>query len=328
MADAHGAHPVAVTGAEGFVGRILCRHLITDGWPVRAMVRTPPEHAAPAAEVHVLGDLERADDAALQSALAGAYAVVHLAGRAHVLDERARDPQAAYHAANVEATERLARAAVRSGAQRFLFASTVKVNGEHTAAGKPFRPDDTPSPRDDYARSKLAAEHALIRACDGSRMVPLVLRLPLVYGPGVRGNFSKLLDAIAAERPLPIASIDNRRSLLYVRNLTDALATALASDRTPRGVHFLSDGASVSTPELVRAIAAALGVRARLFAVPVPLLRAAGALTRRGGEIERLVGSLEVDAQSFSAMTGWQPRYPLQQGLQETAIWWRARHSI
>jgi nucleoside-diphosphate-sugar epimerase len=242
----------------------------------------------------------------LTRALEGAAPVLHLAGRAHVM-HAAPDAHKAYREANEDATARLAHAARAAGVRRFILASTVKVNGEVTLPGRPFRPDDAPAPRGAYARSKLAAERALRDVAEATAMSAVILRLPLVYGPGARGNFRRLADAVRAHRWLPLGAIDNRRSVIGIDNLLDALVAAIDAPALG-GVHFVADARSVSTRELVRAIAAAAGVRARLAPVPVPLLRLAGALTNRRDAVARLTGSLEVDTSSFRAATGWRPR--------------------
>lgn len=308
---------VVVTGATGFVGAALCERLRSLRRPLLGAVR----NAAPGlpADIQPLGDLAQASDEELDELCAGAEAVVHLAGRAHVMREREADPEGAYRAANVEATARLARAAVRCGVRRFVLVSTVKVNGESSPPGRPLRPDDPPQPADAYARSKLEAERALFAAARDSSMVPVVLRLPLVYGRHAKGNFPRLVRAISRRRTLPLASIANRRSLLYVGNLVDAIVAVLDVPQAPPGVHFVADAEAVSTPDLVRAIAAALRVPPRLVAMPVPLLRIAGFLTGRRSAIERLAGSLEVDTTSFREATGWMPRFSLDAALADAA---------
>jgi UDP-glucose 4-epimerase len=308
---------VVVTGASGFVGAALCERLRELRRPLLGAVRSAPPGLP--ADMQLVGDLAQASDDELDELCAGAEAVVHLAGRAHVMRERQPDPERAYRLANVETTARLARAAVRCGVRRFVFASTVKVNGEASPPGRPLRPDDPPRPADAYARSKLDAEHALFDAATGSATVPVVLRLPLVYGRHAKGNFPRLVRAIARRRTLPLASIANRRSLLYVGNLVDAIVALLDVPQAPPGVHFVADAEAVSTPDLVRAIAVALRVPPRLVAMPVPLLRAAGRLTGRSSAIERLAGSLEVDTTSFREATGWAPRFSLDAALADAA---------
>lgn len=324
-ADARG--PVVVTGADGFIGRALAAHFDATGRPCRAIVRRQeraPKHGARC----VVPDLATVSDAALDAAVAGASAIVHVAGRAHVLDETALDPAAAYREANVVPTERLVHAAVLAKVPRFVFASSAKVGGEASAPGRPLHPADEPDPRDAYARSKLEAERTLATIAAGTATSAIVLRLPLVYGPGVKGNFLTLLDEVARERRLPLASIRNRRSLLYVGNLVEAVDAALDAPVAPAGVHYVADARSVAVPELVAAAGSALGVPARLVGAPVWVLELGGRILGRRAEIERLVASLEVDAGTFAAATGWAPRHDLAEGLAATAAWWRLRHAI
>jgi nucleoside-diphosphate-sugar epimerase len=308
---------VVVTGATGFIGSVLCARLRELRRPLLGAVRRTVVGAP--ADLQPVGDLAHAADEALDELCTGAEAIVHLAGRAHVMRERNADSGPAYHAANVEATARLARAAVRCGVRRFILASSVKVNGTTSAPGRPFRPDDAPHPADAYARSKLAAEHALFDAARDSAMVPVVLRVPLVYGRHAKGNFPRLVRAVVRRRTLPLASIDNRRSLLYVDNLVDAIVSVLDVPQAPPGVHFVADAEAVSTPDLVRAIAVAWRVHPRLVALPVPLLRLAGLLAWRHEAIVRLAGSLEVDTTSFREATGWTPHYSLDAALAREA---------
>lgn len=310
---------VAVTGADGFIGTAFCRHAAAHGMRVGRFVRDRGVRSGGPAQAGVHSDtgpaqppirargvdLAEANVDELIRMLQGASTIVHLAGRAHVID--AADDDAAYRAANVDATERLAQAGVAAGVRRFVFASTVKVNGEATARGRPFQPDDPPAPHDAYARSKLAAERALLRVADGTPMRPLILRLPLVHGPGARGNFGRMVEAVAARRWLPFAAIDNRRSLIGLPNLIDALGAAIDAPPAAVGVHFVADAHSVSTPDLVRAIARAIEVRPRLVPVPVALLRGFGALAGHRDALARLTGSLEVDTASFAAATAWRP---------------------
>jgi nucleoside-diphosphate-sugar epimerase len=319
---------VVVTGADGFIGRALVAHFDAAGRPYRALVRNVDPARKVRFGVRAMGDLGKLSDVDLDTQLAGARAIVHLAGRAHVVDETDPEPAATYVAANVAITERLAAAAVRAGVRRFVFASTVKVNGEASVAGRPFRPDDPAKPRDHYARSKRDAERKIAAICKGKSMKPIILRLPLVYGPGVKGNFLALLDEVARARPLPLGAVHNHRSLLYVGNLAAAIDAALDVPAPPAGVHFVTDAESVSVPALITGVAKALGVAVRLKPVPVRLLRFAGRVSGRRALIERLVGTLEGDPASFIDATDWWPPYTLAEGLAETARWWKLRHSI
>jgi nucleoside-diphosphate-sugar epimerase len=308
---------IVVTGASGFIGTALCAHLRARKLPFIGTVRQMSRGMA--SDLEPIGGLSQLGDAALEDIVGGADAVVHLAGRAHVMVEAHRNPARAYAEANVEVTRRLAAAAARSGVKRFLLASSVKVSGERSLPGHPFRPDTAPNPQDTYARSKLAAEQALFDATGDSKMVAAALRLPLVYGRDAKGNFARLVQLVASGHRLPLASIRNRRSLLYVGNLVDAVEAALRSPMPLSGVHFVADAEAVSTPDLVRAIAHAWKVKPRLFAVPVPLLRVAGLLTGRSAVIARLADSLEVDTSTFRAATHWTPRWPLDAALSRVA---------
>ena len=295
--------PIAVTGAHGFIGRAFCARASASGRAVRRFVHAPD--AAPNDAIAI--DLARANVDDLARHLEAVSTVIHLAGRAHVMRETASDAEPANRIANVDATARLARAALAAGVRRFVFASSVKVNGERTERGRPFRPDDPAAPRDAYARSKLAAEVALQNIARGTSMETVALRLPLVHGPGARGNLRRLVDAVRARRMLPLGAIDNRRSLLGLANLLDALDAAIDAPAL-HGVHFVADAQSVSTPDLVRAIARALQVEPRIVRVPVPLLQLAGFVTGRSDAVVRLVNSLEVDVSSLVAATEWRPR--------------------
>lgn len=326
---------VVVTGAAGFVGAALCAHFEAGERRYRALVRAlapgHPRHG----DVVALGDLATVPEARLAAVLDGAAAVVHLAGRAHVVNEATPDV-ARYREANAVATGRLAAAAARAGVRRFVLASTVKVHGEATLPGQAFRSDDPYAPQDAYARSKVEAERALIAACAGTSMTPVILRAPLVYGPGVRGNFLALLEAVARRAPLPLAAIGNRRDLLHVGNLVHAIAALLdgtapeslpAGPDTMTGAWLVADGEPISTPDLIRRVARSLGVAPRLIPIPVPLLEIAARLGGRGAQVRRLVQSLEVDATPLARRIGPMP-FTLEQGLAATGKGWRERHAI
>jgi UDP-glucose 4-epimerase len=319
---------VVVTGADGFIGRALLRHWTDTGRSFRAVVRRPRPGVVEASQRVVVADLATAGGDMLDALVDGATAIVHLAGRAHVMTEAATDPEAAYRAANVESTARLAQAAVRAGVPYFIFASSVKVNGEASPQDRPFRPDDPPAPDDAYARTKLDAERALFAATAGTTTHATALRLPLVYGPGVRANFLALIDAVAGRRWLPLAALSNRRSLLYLDNLLSAIDAAVDVPAPLAGVHFVADEPPVSVPELVRAIGEGLAVPVRLFPVPVALLRVAGLLAGRRDAIARLTEPLVVDSGSFRSVTGWTSTISLREGVATTIRWWRSRHVL
>jgi nucleoside-diphosphate-sugar epimerase len=314
--------PVLVTGAAGFVGRHVVEALAAAGAPVRMLLRRRAALPAPSgAEVAVA---ELGDRAAVAEALRGCRAVVHLAARVHVMDDRAADPLAEFRRVNVEGTALLAREAARAGVRRLVLASTVKVNGESTAPGAPFRESDPPAPQDPYGRSKAEAEAALREVAAETGLEAVIVRPPLVYGAGVRANFLRLMELVDRGVPLPLGALRNRRDLVFVRNLADALR-ACVEHRGAAGQTFLvSDGEPVSSAELVRRIAAALGRPARLVPVPPSLLRALGAAAGRRGAVDRLLGSLEVDGGRIRDALGWTPPWTMEAGLAETAAAYRA----
>jgi UDP-N-acetyl-alpha-D-quinovosamine dehydrogenase len=318
-----GRGPVVVTGAGGFIGHALCTQLPARGWPVRGLVRALDRHTAARAEYLPVGDLALLTDRVLAHILRGACAVVHLAARVHVAGSADGSSLAAYRRVNVAVTQRIARAAAAAGITHFVFASTVKVHGETTLPGRAFVESDPPNPYDDYATSKWEAERELDAVARESGMRVTALRLPLTYGPQARANFARLARAVRRGWPLPLGGIANRRSLLGVDNLVDAVAVLLASDSDPgsseeRGrmtPYLLADRTAVSTPDLVRAIAAAQSVAPWLVAVPAGLLRVAGACTGRAAAVARLTETLEVDTDSFRTRFGWMPPVSLSQGL-------------
>jgi nucleoside-diphosphate-sugar epimerase len=313
---------IVVTGADGFAGRAACSHFRAAGVPMRGLVRALVTETVARSDMFPLGDLTSTRDAELLNALRGAHTVVHLAGRAHRIDDDVADPLAEFRAINVGATQRLARAAAAAGAAHFVFASSVKVNGESTLPGHAFRESDPPDPRDDYAASKWEAECALADVARETGMPVTVLRLPLMYGPGERGNVARLTDTIARGIPLPLLRIGNRRSLLGLHNFVSALDALIAGPLTPAravATYFVADKLPVSTPELVRAIAVALGVDARLFPMPLRLLRVVCACLGKAAAFERLAGSLVVDASAFGAAFGWRPPRAMADELADMA---------
>ena len=310
---------VLVTGANGFVGRALCAALAAAGHAVRMAVRAPQPDLPGAMAV---GDIGPATD--WRTALDGMRSVVHLAARTHVRRETAADPLAEYRRINVGGTEHLARSAAAQGVRRFVFLSSVKVNGESTAA-RPFTEDDAPRPEDAYGASKLEAEQALARVAAATGLEVAVLRPPLVYGPGVKGNFLRLMRLVARGLPLPLGAILNQRSLVYVANLADAIVTAVEAPRAAGATYLVADGEDVSTPDLVRGLAQALGVTARLPALPLAALTYIAAIAGKRAELARLAGSLQVDSSRIRRELLWRPRYTLAQGLAETARWYHAQ---
>lgn len=312
-------HDILVTGANGFIGRALCESLAASGRAPRRAVRQPSTGSP---DMTAIGDIGADTD--WKAALEGVRCVVHLVARTHVLRETAADPLSEYRRINVMGTERLAREAAASGVRRIVFLSSVKVIGERTST-RAYTEDDTPRPEDAYGISKLEAEQALARVAAETRIEIVVLRPPLVYGPGVKGNFLRLMDIVTRGVPLPLASVANRRSLVYVDNLVAAITHAIDAPQAAGRAYLVSDGEDVSTPTLMRGIASSLGVAARLFPCPPPLLSIAGIMSGRSAEISRLTGSLQVDSSRIRRELGWNPPFRLDQGLAATARWYRAR---
>lgn len=305
-----------VTGAAGFVGTAVCAALETAGRPLRRAVRVPEPALRDAVAI---GDISPSTD--WRAALADVRCIVHLAARAHVMSDSATDPLAEYRRTNVQATLRLARQAAAAGVRRLVYMSSIKVNGEATQS--PYTESDPPRPEDAYGISKWETEQALSALADATGLEVVVLRPPLVYGPGVKGNFLRLMRLVARGAPLPLASIANRRSLIYVGNLADAVIAAIDAPGAAGRTYLAADGEDVSTPGLIRAIAGALGTRARLLPCPAALLNLGAALAGRRAEAGRLTGSLQVDATRLRRELGWQARVTLAQGLDETAVWYR-----
>lgn len=300
---------VLVTGATGFVGIASRAQLAASGYEVVAAVR---RSSGIEGEV-VVGDINGTTDWAV--ALRGCDAVVHLAARVHVMDDKAADQLELYRATNTEATVNLAHQASGAGIKRFVFVSTIKVNGE--GRDDPYRETDQPAPEDAYAISKWEAEQGLQRIAQETGLKVVVLRPPLVYGPGVKANFLRLMQAIQRGWPLPLAAIHNRRSFLYLENLVDAIQLCIEHPNAAGQTFLLDDGEPTSTPELIRAMALAMDCPARLFAVPVRVLELIGALLGNAA-VARLVGSLYVDTSFIRTRIGWRPTYSLQQGLAST----------
>jgi nucleoside-diphosphate-sugar epimerase len=309
---------VLVTGAGGFVGRALLATLARRH-PTVAMARRLLGDLPAGVEPRLVGEI--GPDTEWDEALAGINTVVHLAARVH---RRGRDTdEAGFRRVNAEGTRRLAETARRRGVRRLIFLSSVKVNGEATAPGRPFRESDAPAPQDAYARSKWAAEEALAEIA-GDGLEVLILRPPLVYGPGVKANMLALLRLCASGVPLPFGGIENRRSLLGLDNLVDAIRAAVGAPAAPGlRTYLLRDGSDLSTADLIRHLCAGLGRTPRLLPLPPALLRLGLGAIGRGEAAERLLGSLTVDDSRFRADFAWQPPVSAADGLAATALWFR-----
>lgn len=307
-----------ITGANGFVGQRLCAQMLARGWSVRGTI-FPADALVPVGIVAMpMQSIGPASD--WTQALDGVDVVIHLAARVHIMKESVSNPLHAFREVNVAGTERLARMAAAAGVKHFIFISSVKVNGEGKAA--PYTELDDAAPEDAYGLSKWEAELALRHIANDSSLKITILRLPLVYGPGVKANFLRLMDSVYRGIPLPLKNIDNKRSFIYLDNLIDAILHCMNRPVAFGKTYFVSDSEAVSTQELIQRLAAALGKPARLLPVPLRLLRFAGQLLGKSSSVERLLGSLFVDISKIYQELGWRPPYTQIQGFQETADWY------
>jgi nucleoside-diphosphate-sugar epimerase len=286
---------------------------------VRAASRT--HHALPGGECVLIGDIGRSTDWSVAFA-GGVDAVIHTAARVHVLRDTP-DGARAHVETNEEGTRRLAEFAARSNVRRFIYLSSIKVNGERTT-DRPFTARDAPSPRDPYGESKWRAEQSLHEISERTGMQVAIVRPPLVYGPNVRANFLRLMQWVDRSRPLPLGRVKNRRSLVSVWNLCDLLVALISHPDAAGRAWLVSDGEDLSTPALVRRIAAAMGRVARLVPVPLAALELLGTLTGRRSEIERLCGSLECDISETRSVLAWKPPVSVDEGIARTVSWYVA----
>ena len=313
------AGTAVVTGANGFVGRALCPVLANWGWRVRAILRSPSENVRSAAiEPVVIPEFDRSAD--WLSILAGADAVIHLAARVHQMRESEKDPLAEYRRVNVELTCKLARAAAAAGVRRFVFVSSIKVNGEQSPVGQPFTAEDPAHPSDPYAISKYEAEQALLEIGRETGLQVVIVRPVLVYGPGVKANFESMMAWLRRPVPLPFGALFNRRSLVALDNLVDFLALAASHPAASNRVFLISDGKDLSLKELMTLLRDKLGGRALLLPVSMELLRHAGLLLGQRAYVERLCSSLQVDISSAQRELAWHPVVSPEEALSQLAI--------
>lgn len=315
---------VLVTGSTGFVGRRLVTELLARGYVVSCAQRKlqDKKEMQSGCDYFAVGDFT--EQPSWDAALAGVDSIVHLAARVHVMQETAKDPLTEFRKANVDATLALAKAASAKNIRRFVYISTVKVNGEQTE-GTAFTENDPVSPIDPYARSKFEAEQALLALGEETGMEIVIIRPVLVYGPGVKGNIFRLLQLIQRGIPLPFKGIDNHRSLLALDNLVDLIILSSHHPRAANQIFLAADGDDVSTDKLVRLCASNMHQQLRMFKVPgFILVTLAGMLAPVRKLEQRLYGSLQVDINQARTLLAWQPPKSLQQGIAETVEWYQA----
>jgi nucleoside-diphosphate-sugar epimerase len=313
---------ILVTGATGFIGSALCARLLRDGHRVRAATRAPSdaERLITGVQAADVGDLGPQTD--WGRALDGVQIVFHVAARVHQVRDRAADPLAEYRRVNTAATEQLATSCIRAAVHRLVFVSSVKVNGEGRDA--PYLEGDVTANCDPYGLSKREAEELLWRVTRSTPLQVVVVRPPLVYGPRVKANVLSLFKAVDRGVPLPLGAISNRRSVVFVENLVDALVACGTHPAAAGRTYLVSDGQDLSTSELARMIGTALDRPARLVPVPPWMLRVGAMALGRGGAAKRLLESLTVDATRIRAELEWHPPYTTHEGLRRTADWYRA----
>jgi nucleoside-diphosphate-sugar epimerase len=309
---------IFVTGANGFVGRNVIEYLLEMGHEVTAAVRTAGTAHSGATETVISSIGPESDWSAL---LIGHDTIIHLAARVHVMSDHAVDPIADFRRVNTSGTATLARAASAQGVRRFVFLSSIKVNGEETQ-GVSYTAVDVPKPEDPYGISKYEAEVALRTIERESGLDVVIVRTPLVYGPFVGGNFVKLLMLARRRFPLPLASVDNRRTMTSIWNLADLLENAATDANAVGALVLAGDDLSPSTAEVYRAISTAMGKSPRIFPMPQALLAVAGKLTGRSAMVSRLTHSLEVEAGSCSTAWTWHPPLSFHAGIKRTAVWY------
>lgn len=309
---------ILVTGASGFVGHFLIKTLKHhDGIKVAAVGRSAVQSNAD--EFFVVPSFIQ--QGVWQEPLDGCDVVIHLAARVHVMLDRVEDPLEAFLSVNLHGTVNLADAAAKAGVKRFVYVSSIKVNGEYTE-DQPFTARDVPNPQDPYAVSKWQAEQALLKLSKETGMEVVIVRPPLVYGPGVKANFASLLNIVNKRLPLPLGCVSNVRSMIYVGNLADALIICATHDNAAGQTYLVSDNEDISTPQLIKKLALVLKRPYLVFPFPLPIIRLLARLVAKSSSVDRLTQSLVIDCSTLRNELDWEPPYTMQEGLLKTAQWY------
>jgi nucleoside-diphosphate-sugar epimerase len=304
---------VLVTGGQGFVGKALATSALSKGFKVRVSSRQPSTAQQSGLEYTQVGDLDLTTD--WSASLQGVDVVVHCAGRAHVMNDTVSDPLVAFRTVNLNGTLNLAQQAVKAGVKRFVFISSIGVNGSQTTVGKHFSEADQPKPHNAYALSKWEAEQGLLRIAAETGLDVVIIRPPLVYGCNAPGNFASLMRAVQKGWTLPLGAVHNQRSLVALDNLVDFIVTCTTHPQAANQTFLVSDGQDLSTTELVRGMAQAAGVNVRLLPMPVWALQAGATLLGKGDAVQRLCGNLQVDISKARTLLGWVPPVSVRDGL-------------
>ena len=305
-------HRTLITGADGFVGRHLCAEWSQQGYQVRATTRSHNRLSA-TGETVMVGSIDARTKWA--NALCNVDTLIHLAARVHVIKDKTADPLTEFLKVNLHGTSNLAQQAANSGVRRLIYVSSIKVNGEQTTAVRPFVETDEPNPQDPYGISKWRAEQELQRISQETGLEVVIVRPPLIYGPGVKGNLARLLSWVEHGVPLPLTGIRNTRSLIGIDNFTSVLHACLTHPAAAGRTYLVRDGEDISTPELLRRLGHHLDKPARLFTLPPPLLERLAGWVGRRADAQRLTGSLIVDDSRIRRELGWVPPRTLDEGL-------------
>ena len=301
---------ILVTGASGFIGKSLVAELLSQGYSVIAGSRTSIGYIKSV----VVGDID--GDTDWDEVLVGLDTVIHLAARVHILNENSKAPLAEFRKINVAGTLKLAESAAKAGVKRFLFVSSIGVNGTYTTL--PYTELDSPNPQDAYGVSKFEAEQALHKLSAKTDMKIVIVRPPLVYGAGVKGNFEQMLKVLATGIPLPFLSVKNKRSFIYLENLVDALILCATHPKAAGQTYLVSDGQDISTPDLLRKLSSLMGSSTILLPCSPILIRLVGRLFGKSGQVDKLVGSLQIDSSKIRRELGWKTQFTLDEGLHAT----------
>lgn len=311
---------VFITGGNGFVGKALCERLSREGFDIQIGYRSviPERISFPNATAVPIGDIGK--DTSWAEHLRSVDIVIHLAARVHILKDHLNEPLKAYRETNVLGTKRLVQESITAGVRRFIFMSSIKVNGESSVL--PLSESDSPAPEDAYGISKWEAEQTIRETVVGSTMEYVILRPPLMYGPGVKANFYRLIRAVEKGIPFPLKTVNSRRSMLYLGNLIDAIRVCMLHQAAGNETFLISDGEDISVVDLVEKIGRNLGKHARLIAVPQKLLLTIGRLTGYQGELRRLLTPLQIDNRKIRTKLTWDPPFSLEEGLRDTVKWY------
>lgn len=314
---------VLLTGASGFVGHAIAQRLALEGFQINSIFRSYNSEASRYGEVSVVTEFQ--DEIGWQKVIGKADVVIHCAARVHIMNDCSSDPLAQYRTVNVKGTLALARQAAIAGVKRFIFLSSIKVNGEATVQGNTYRPDQKPEPQDPYGISKMEAEEELKALAKDSGLEVTIIRPVLIYGPGVKANFHSLMGVLSSGLPLPLGAIPNKRSLVALDNLVDLVMTCIDHPAAANETFLVSDGEDLSTSDLLYRLGLALGRPSRLIPIPVGLLQLGAGLIGKKAFAQRLCGSLQVDITKTRTLLGWTPVISVDEALRKTALHFQKR---